>query len=130
MTVQLTDLNEEFGKALLRQFFEPLLIGRNQDGSGVYAPSGVSLLAQNLFREHSQKIMADIWAQLDQDSLAAKIADQVVQELTRVNNGWGYDRNARRDELVKKVQEIVAQQLGARAVEKIDLQITEKAPDA
>ena len=123
--LQLTDLNEEFGKALLRQFFEPVLIGRNPDGGGVYAPSGVTILAQQLYRDHAHLIMDEVWNKLDVEDLATRIADFIVADLTRVPNSWE-SRNVQKEELAKRVKEIAAQQLGQRVVDHMDLRLGAK----
>lgn len=122
---QFTDLNAAFGKALLQQFFEPMLTGRGPNGEPYYAPSGVSLMAQELFRNHSRLIMDEVWERLDMEDLASKIAELVVKELTRSPNGWG-DRNIHRDELVKRVKEVAAQQLGQRVVDRMDVHLGPK----
>lgn len=124
----ITNLNAAFGEALLKQFFEPIMMGRGSDGTPYYAPSGVSILAQNLYKAHATQIMDEVWSRIDMDDLASEIAEIVVAELVRTPTT--YSRNLHQEELSKRVKEIVAQQLGQRVVDQMDLQIGPKAIEA
>lgn len=120
----LVDLNAAFGDALLKQFFEPIVIGRSPEGLPYYAPSGVSHLAQSLYLQYGEKIREEVWSRINMDDLAGKIADLVVADLVKAPSI--YSRNIHTEELSKRVKEIVAQQLGQRVVDQMDLQIGPK----
>jgi hypothetical protein len=122
--VDFNDLNDAFGKALLQQFFEPVLTGRGINGEAYYAPSGVAIMAQELFKKHQALIMDEVWARIDMDELAGKVADKVVAEL--IQKPGIYQRNLRQEELQERVRNVVVQQLGQRAVDQMDIAISSK----
>lgn len=119
-----TDLNEAFGKALLAHFFEPVPIGRNPDGYS-YAPSGVAQLALALYSAHADRIKAEVWAKIDMDALAERIAERVTAEITAKPNYYTQVSPEMR-ELTRVVMEKVASQLGQRVVAQMDLQLTSR----
>ena len=125
-TSYLTAIDAAFGKALLDQFFEPLIIGRNPvDGTPVYGQSGLAALAQQLYRQHASLILENVWSKIDIEDLAAKVAAQVVHTLTVEPGRWD-TRRPEQTELHKRVLELVAQQLGQRVVDQMDLQLTSR----
>lgn len=128
-TPQFTDLNEAFGKALLQQFFEPMLMGRGQNGEPYYSPSGSSMVADQIYRDHAAKIVEAVWEKIDMDELAEKIATLVVAELIKPPDRWT-GKNTHQDKLAERVKEIAAQQLGQRVVDAMDLQLGPKEIEA
>ena len=126
------DLNAAFGKALLDKFFEPVLSGQGPDGVPYYSPSGIGVLAQQIYTAHAIKIKDAVWNQIDLDDFAKMIADKVVADLMREPDRWafGSNRNPHREELIKRVLEVVAEQLGQRVVDQLDLQLGPKAIEA
>lgn len=126
-TPNVFDLNEAFGKALLQQFFEPIPTGRDAiTGKMFYAPSGICLMAQEIFKNYQRRIMDEVWEKLDLGVLAEKVSELVVAELVRKPTVYG-ERNIHQEELARRIKEIVAQQLGQRVVDQMDLQISPKA---
>jgi len=124
----LINLNDAFGKALIDKFFEPIPSGVSPDGQTYYVPSGLAMMAHEIFRSQQQLIMDKVWERLDVEELAKKIADLVVTELIR--QPGAYYRNLHQEDLVNRVKEFVAQQLGQRVVDQMDLQIGPKAIEA
>lgn len=120
-----SDLNDAFGKALLDKFFEPILESRGPNGEAYYAPSGVGQLARELYHQHAREIMDEVWERIDMDVLAQKIADQIVKDLTRVPGRFD-PKNLLQEDLANRVKDFVAQQLGQRVVDAMDLRLGEK----
>lgn len=124
--VQFTDLNDLFGKALVKMFFEPVITGRDpQTGNAWYAPSGVALMAQELYRLEGSRILNEIKKDIDLEVLARIMADMVVKDLTKVPGRYDPE-NFYQKKLSERVLEIVAQQLGQRVVDQMDLQLSRK----
>ena len=124
-TPNFTDLNEAFGKALLTQFFEPVIVGRGSNGEPFYQQSGVSLLAQAISSQYADQIKAELWSQIDMDDFAQKIADRLVADLT-AKPGYGQPVSPEMRTLTQRVMEIVAQTLGQRVVDQMDLHLSSR----
>ena len=121
-----TDLNDAFGKALLAHFFEPIPAGRTPDGGYHYMPSGVAQLAHALYSAHADRIKAEVWAKIDMDALAEKIAERVTAEIA-AKPGYFGQVSPEMQTLTKLVMEKVASQLGQRVVDQMDLQLTSRS---
>lgn len=120
------DLNAAFGRALIEHFFQPVPTGSAPDGSVYYAPSGVSILAQQMYAQHATEIVEKVWDRIDLDQFADTVAEKVTAELLRVPGRFNYASNVYRDRLTDRVLEMVAQQLGQRVVDQLDLQLGPK----
>lgn len=124
---EFVDLNDAFGKAILQQFFEPILIGRGSNGEPLYSQSGVSIMAQEIYKREGSKIMDEVWNKIDIEELASSIAKLVVAELQKTPGI--YQRNIPQEKLKDRILEIVAQDLGQRVVDNIGVRLEPKELD-
>ena len=107
-------------QGIVEQFFKPVINGWDMNGSPLTGPSPLMCLASALYRLHKDRLAHDIWAQLDLDDLAKKVADRFVEELARIPNRYEYDRIAARDRMNERVREKIAEELARRAIAKMD----------
>ena len=128
------DLNEGLSKALIDKFFEPTTIAvavDPQTGMILHntTESPVAVLAGAMFERHARAIMDEVWTRIDKDQLAdlvaSKVANSVVDAYTKRPDYWS-SVTPEQKTLHLRILEIVAQTLGQRVVDQMDLQLSSK----
>ena len=91
----------------------------------VLMPAPLAVLAQQVWSSYQHRLMSAFIENVDLDALAEKVATNVAGELLKQPQAY-WDTNRHADALRSRVLEIVAQTLGQRVVDQMDLQIGPK----
>lgn len=127
------DLNEGLSKALIDKFFEPATVVVGVDPSGFIrsqqVDSPLAIVAGLMYDRHAREITDQLWQRIDQaelvDMVADKVAASVVRAYTERQQTYGsYSVTPEQKRLHERVLEIVAQTLGQRVVDQMDLHLS------
>lgn len=130
------DLSEALSKALIERFFSSGTQTATLTPSGMVmmnpTTSPLAMVAGLMFSAHAKEITDELWRRISLDELteavAANLAAGVVKSYTENPNYYGA-RHPEQDKLRARVLEIVAQTLGQRVVDQMDVTLSSK-PDA
>jgi hypothetical protein len=123
-------LEEVICEAIVRRFFEPSVAGIDFQPNGMMGPNGIqgmnavpryaeapmTAVVRDMYTTNAKDIAERVWARIDADDLADKIAAQVVEKLFATQAPDRWNSYVAEDEVNKRL----ADELTRRALAKLD----------